>query len=49
MTFSASAASILYCGLKPVFVDVDPKTLVISVDDLKKIHKRLCCRYRCSF
>ena len=25
MTFSASAASILYCGLKPVFVDIDPK------------------------
>ncbi len=36
MTFSASAASILYCDLEPVFVDIDPKTLVMSVDDLKK-------------
>ena len=36
MTFSASAASILYCGLQPVFVDIDPKTLVISYEDLKK-------------
>ena len=42
MTFSASAASILYCGLKPVFVDVDPKTLVISVDDLKKKYTKDC-------
>ena len=25
MTFSASAASVLYCGLEPVFVDIDPK------------------------
>ena len=38
MTFSASAASVLYCGLKPIFVDVDPKTLVISFEDLKKIY-----------
>ena len=36
MTFSASAASVLYCGLEPVFVDVDPKTLVMSFEDLQK-------------
>ena len=36
MTFSASAASALYCGLKPVFVDIDPHTLVMSFEDLKK-------------
>ena len=42
MTFSASAASVLYCGLTPVFVDIDPKTLVMSFEDIKKIFKRLC-------
>jgi len=42
MTFSASAASVLYCGLKPVFVDVDPKTLVMSFEDLKKKYTKDC-------
>lgn len=42
MTFSASAASILYCDLQPVFVDIDPKTLVMSFDDLKKKYTRDC-------
>ena len=42
MTFSASAASILYCGLSPVFVDVDPKTLVMSIEDLKKKYTKDC-------
>jgi dTDP-4-amino-4,6-dideoxygalactose transaminase len=26
MTFVATTAAILYCGAKPVFVDVDPRT-----------------------
>ena len=42
MTFSASAASVLYCGLEPVFVDIDPKTLVMSVNDLKKKYSKDC-------
>jgi len=42
MTFSASAASVLYCGLKPVFVDIDPKTLVMSFSDLKKKYTKDC-------
>ncbi len=42
MTFSASAASILYCGLKPIFVDIDPKTLVLSFEDLKKKYTKDC-------
>ncbi len=42
MTFSASAASILYCGLKPVFVDIDPKTLVMSFEDLKNKYSKEC-------
>ena len=42
MTFSASAASVLYCGLEPIFVDIDPKTLVMSVNDLKKKYSKDC-------
>ena len=42
MTFSASAASVLYCGLEPIFVDIDPKTLVMSVNDLKKKYSNDC-------
>ena len=42
MTFSASAASVLYCGLKPVFVDIDPNTLVMSFEDLKKKYSKDC-------
>jgi len=42
MTFSASAAAILYCQLKPVFVDVDPQTLVMSFEDLKKKYSPDC-------
>ena len=30
ITFSASAAYVLYCDLIPVFVDVNPNTLTIS-------------------
>jgi dTDP-4-amino-4,6-dideoxygalactose transaminase len=30
MTFVATAAAILYCGAKPVFVDVDPDTWTIN-------------------
>ena len=36
ITFSATAASVLYCGLKPVFVDINPYDLNISFEDLKK-------------
>ena len=42
MTFSASAASVLYCGLTPVFVDIDPKTLVMSFEDIKKKYSKDC-------
>jgi perosamine synthetase len=42
ITMSASAASALYCNLEPVFVDIDPKTLVISFDDLKKKYSKDC-------
>ena len=42
ITFSATAASALYCNLIPVFVDVDPNTLTISFEDLKKKYTKDC-------
>ena len=32
ITFAATSNSVLYCGAKPVFVDVDPVTLLIDPD-----------------
>lgn len=32
MTFAATANAVVYCGGKPVFVDVEPSTLSIDVD-----------------
>ncbi len=32
MTFVATTAAILYCGAKPVFVDVDPRTWTMAPD-----------------
>ncbi len=42
ITFSATAASVLYCGLKPVFVDINPYDLNISFKDLKKKYSKDC-------
>lgn len=42
ITFSATAASVLYCGLIPVFVDINPNNLNISFDDLKKKYSKDC-------
>ena len=39
MTFSATAAAILYNDLIPVFVDVNKDDLNISFEDLKKYTK----------
>jgi perosamine synthetase len=35
-TCTATNIPLLYIGAKPVFVDVDPKTLNINIDDLRK-------------
>jgi dTDP-4-amino-4,6-dideoxygalactose transaminase len=35
-TFTATAEAIVHCGATPVFVDVDPKTLLIDVDALER-------------
>jgi len=40
-TFVASANCVVYCGGKPVFVDIDPKTYNISPQEIeKKISER---------
>lgn len=36
LTFMASANCALYCGAKPVFADVNPKTYQIDPDDIER-------------
>lgn len=36
MTFAASANCILYCGAKPIFVDIDKETYNIDVNEIEK-------------
>jgi len=36
ITFAASANCVLYCGAKPVFADIDPKTWNISPDSIRE-------------
>ena len=36
ITFAASANAVLYCGGKPVFADIDPKTYTISPESIKR-------------
>lgn len=36
LTFIASVSPISYCGAKPVFVDCDPKTWCVDVEDMKR-------------
>jgi len=42
MTFSATASAILYNDLIPVFVDSDPITLGMSLEDLNKKYDKNC-------
>jgi len=42
LTFSATASAILYNRLIPVFVDSDPVTLGISLEDLNKKYDKDC-------
>ena len=42
ISFSASAAVILYCGLKPIFVDINEYDLNINFEDLKKKYTKDC-------
>ena len=43
-SFIATANAILYCGAKPVFIDIDKKTFNIDVD---KIVKRITTKTKC--
>lgn len=36
LTFVSTVSSIIYNGGKPVFIDVEPKTLCVDIDDLEK-------------
>ena len=36
ITFASTATAAMYNGLEPVFVDVDPDTVSIDMEDLKK-------------
>ena len=42
LTFASTATAILYNRLKPVFVDSDPVTLGISLEDLEKKYDKEC-------
>lgn len=42
MTFSATASAVLYNRLEPVFVDSEPLTLGISLEDLDKKYDKDC-------
>jgi dTDP-4-amino-4,6-dideoxygalactose transaminase len=37
LTFIATANVVLYLGAKPVFADIDPDTLLIDIDNVKKL------------
>ena len=42
ITFSATAAAVLYCGLVPVFVDINDDDLNINIEDMKKKYTKDC-------
>ena len=42
MTFTATAAAALYCGLEPVFVDINEYDLNMNFEDLKKKYSKDC-------
>ena len=42
MTFSATASAVLYNRLEPVFIDSDPETLGMCMDDLEKKYDTNC-------
>ncbi len=47
ITFSATAASALYCGLKPKFVDIRKEDLTIDFEDIKKKYTKNCIALIC--
>lgn len=47
ITFSATAASAIYCGLKPKFVDIRKEDLTIDFEDIKKKYTKNCVALIC--
>ena len=47
ITFSATAASALYCGLKPKFVDIRKEDLTIDFEDIKRKYNKNCVALIC--
>jgi len=47
ITFSATAAAVLYCGLKPKFVDINPNNLTLDFEDLKRKYSKDCVAIIC--
>jgi len=45
-TFPATGHSVLYCGAKPIFVDIDPRTYNIDPDKIEKIITSLSAQRR---
>ena len=41
-TFTATVETIIHCGAKPVFVDINPKNYNIDVQKLEEFIKRRC-------
>ncbi len=42
ITFASTATAVLHNGLEPVFVDVDPQKISISMEDLERAYSRDC-------
>jgi len=42
ITFASTAFAPIYNGLEPIFVDVDPKTITMSLDDIEKKLTKEC-------
>ena len=47
ITFSATAASVLYSKLEPKFVDVNPNNLTLDFEDLKRKYSKDCVALIC--
>ena len=47
ITFSATAASVLYSGLEPKFVDINPNNLTLDFEDLKRKYSKDCVALIC--
>jgi len=42
ITFVSTAHAVLYNGLEPIFIDVDPTTFTMSIEDMQKKYSKDC-------